>query len=117
VVADYLQGLGYRVLTVGDGVEAMEALQGTNERVQLVITDLGMPRMDGRELYRRGRELRPRLGFLFCTGYAREWKDMAGCGDDLTSRVDKPCAIDVLGQKVRELLLRVRAADEQEQGP
>ncbi len=107
VLVDYLQSLGHRVLTAADGVEAMEVLERTGDAVRLVISDMSMPRMDGRELFRRSRATRPRLAFLFCTGYAREWEEMATAEDELTGRIDKPCDIDLLGQRVRELLAKV----------
>lgn len=57
VIADILQGEGYAVTSVADGVEAMEAVQSSNAEFALVISDLNMPHVDGLELVGRIREL------------------------------------------------------------
>jgi two-component system cell cycle sensor histidine kinase/response regulator CckA len=107
VLVDYLQPLGYRVLTAVDGVDALELLVRTREQVRLVISDMNMPRMNGLELYRSSRELWPTLAFLFCTAGGPECEEIAAAEDELTEQVEKPCDMRLLGARVRELLARV----------
>ncbi|WP_159995963.1 response regulator [Roseomonas sp. 18066] len=69
VTATFLADLGHRVLEVADG-EAALALLHEGEEIGLLVTDLIMPRMSGRELAERARDLRPGLPVLVLTGYA-----------------------------------------------
>jgi CheY-like chemotaxis protein len=62
--------LGYQVLPARDGLEALTALAQSQEPVHLLVTDLHMPGLDGRELARRFAELRPGAGVLFLSGTA-----------------------------------------------
>jgi two-component system cell cycle sensor histidine kinase/response regulator CckA len=69
MVADVLRDAGLVVLAAGDGLEALEALGG-KDPIDLVVTDLLMPRMSGVELAQALRERAPRLGIVFMSGYA-----------------------------------------------
>jgi CheY-like chemotaxis protein len=90
-----LQEAGYGVLEAADGQEALDVLDRA-PKVELVITDVGMPVMDGNELARRLEQLRPDLPILLISGY----------GDSGTSRpyLQKPFSPDQLIHRVGELL-------------
>jgi CheY-like chemotaxis protein/two-component sensor histidine kinase len=64
-----LEALGLSVVTAGDGLEALDRLQEPGAKVDLVIMDLTMPRMDGHEAYARIRALRPGLPVILSSGY------------------------------------------------
>ena len=66
---DMLEDLGHEVLEANSGMRAMEILRD-GERVDLMITDYSMPKMNGIELATSARELRPDLPILLATGYA-----------------------------------------------
>ena len=102
VVADVLRDLGYRVLETPDGFAALDVVR-SDERVDLLLTDMGLPGMDGRRLAEAARRLRPDLRVLFVTGEAY---DAAGEGPlpPGTQVVGKPVALDVLAAKVRAML-------------
>lgn len=68
LVGDILVRQGYRLVQAGDGEAGWLALQ-ENPEVALVVTDVRMPRLGGRELARRVQELRPHLPVLFMSGY------------------------------------------------
>jgi PAS domain S-box-containing protein len=98
-----LESLGYRVLTATNGKEALETYRSA-EGVDLVMTDLVMPKMGGLELVQSLREIDPHVKALAITGYAvktdiQELKD-AG----ILEIVRKPFGIDTLGRIVREVL-------------
>ncbi len=61
---------GYRALEASDGSEALRTLEQDGEQVNLVVTDLVMPEMNGRELAQRISEIRPGLPIIFMSGYS-----------------------------------------------
>ena len=75
---DLLEGLGYTVYLAGNGVEALEVVEKRRNDISLVMLDMIMPGMGGRETFLRLREQDPGLRVLFCSGYSHE-----GTGDEL----------------------------------
>jgi CheY-like chemotaxis protein len=71
LAADTLRDNGYNVIETVDGVAALEVLK-SDVRVDLLISDIKMPRMTGYELVDAGLSLRPHLRILLMTGYSRE---------------------------------------------
>jgi CheY-like chemotaxis protein len=69
MTARLLENEGYRVLVSGNGREALESIQRGMARLDLVITDVAMPDMNGHELAAHLRRLRPGLPVLFMSGY------------------------------------------------
>jgi PAS domain S-box-containing protein len=67
-----LDRAGFHVLTANDGVEAVEIFSQEHERIELVILDVTMPRMSGRDAFRRLLEIDPNARILFSTGYSDE---------------------------------------------
>jgi len=96
-----LKRIGYTVIQAGDGAEAIAALE--QNPVDLVITDLIMPGMDGRDLLARIRERRPGLKSLMISGYSCDAL-MHGPLDPDQAFIEKPFSIDQLAQKVRRVL-------------
>jgi CheY-like chemotaxis protein len=100
-----LTDLGYQLHTAANGVEALKLLDEASDlHVDLLLTDVVMPRMGGRELAERLRETRPALKILFCSGYTAEseWVSRALTKD--THFLQKPFTGVALAQKVREVL-------------
>jgi PAS domain S-box-containing protein len=107
VVARELATQGYRVTEATDGEAAIERLRHREQQFDLLITDLAMPRMDGRELADRAAEVRPGLPVLLMSGHP----------DEATRRVlveadrpylQKPFTAEDLMSRVEEMLGRVR---------
>jgi signal transduction histidine kinase/CheY-like chemotaxis protein len=98
---------GYRVLEAESGVEALELLRSEKTGVDLVITDVVMPRMRGPELAKQLKTVSPETRVLFISGYAEEqsWHEV---GDGLF--LQKPFTPETLLEKVREMLEARRAA-------
>lgn len=67
-----LTGRGYEVLTAASGVEALEVMEGCRKKVDLVISDVVMPEMDGPSLLRELRARDPSMKVIFISGYAEE---------------------------------------------
>ncbi len=70
-LVETLRGLGYRVISASHGRVALEMLSNETRRIDLMLTDVVMPEINGRELARRATALRPGLRVLYMTGYSR----------------------------------------------
>ncbi|MFT3926741.1 MAG: AAA family ATPase [Myxococcales bacterium] len=104
VVADILRCDGYRVLAVGDPGDALVLAHQLGQTLDLLISDIIMPGMNGRELYRALTRERPLLKALFVSGYSEDMVSAKGTLDDGTVLLPKPFAVDALRARVRELL-------------
>jgi DNA-binding response OmpR family regulator len=67
-----LTSAGYEVLLAEDGAEAVEVFQREHERIDLVILDVMMPRLSGRDAFRQMTAIVPNIRVLFSTGYSSE---------------------------------------------
>ncbi len=93
-----LSSFGYKVLTANGGQKALEILAKEDSDIDLIITDLVMPGMSGRELVEQARQLRPELRVLCTSGYV-----FSGNEENNSTYLQKPFTS-------RELLLKVKAA-------
>jgi CheY-like chemotaxis protein len=98
-----LEALGYQVVTATDGKEALEAFQAA-ERVDLVITDLVMPVMGGRELIQELRRLDQRAKALAITGYALTTQRAELREAGILDIIHKPFDVNSLGRTIRRIL-------------
>jgi PAS domain S-box-containing protein len=103
LVVDVLKELGYHVEVACDSHEALPILQGT-ALIDLLVTDVGLPGLNGRQLAEVARQHRPGLKVLFMTGYAREAEVRGDFLDDGMDLLIKPFSIDELAQRVRRLI-------------
>ena len=102
LVVETLHDLGYRALEAADGQAGLRILQ-TGQRVDLLVTDIGLPGLNGRQLADAGRVTRPNLKILFMTGYA----ETAASNGFLPAGMEiiaKPFEMDVLAKRVRHML-------------
>ncbi|MBA3847437.1 MAG: PAS domain-containing protein [Planctomycetes bacterium] len=102
LVCAVLVECGYRVTCAGDPDEALRLIAGGAE-FDLLLTDVIMPGMNGRELHRRITSLRPMLKALYMSGYTGDVLDAHGLGED-TRFLQKPFMVAQLIAKVREVL-------------
>ncbi|MGV8921626.1 MAG: response regulator [Pseudomonas sp.] len=103
LVCEVLSELGYAVIETGDASGAVPILESA-QRIDLMISDVGLPGMNGRQLAEIGRQLRPDLKVLFITGYAEHAAVRAGFLDAGMQLITKPFAFDHLTAKVREMI-------------
>ena len=99
-----LEDSGYQVMEAADGVEALALLAQTNGHIDLVLSDVVMPRMGGKQLDEALRSLRPNLPLLFMSGYPGQEVAERGLMDPKASFIQKPFAPQELAQRVRGLL-------------
>ncbi|HLP15747.1 MAG TPA: ATP-binding protein [Bacteroidota bacterium] len=69
MLAEYLEGCGYAVISAGDALEALSLYKAKAGEIDIVITDLGMPKMSGEELFMRLREIDPDASVIISSGY------------------------------------------------
>ena len=102
-----LRGAGFTVCVAADGDEALRLLgEARGPAVDLVVTDVVMPRLGGLELAARLRERRPGLPVLFVSGYTEHAADLQGRLDERTTFLSKPFTPQDLLRAVRQLLER-----------
>jgi two-component system cell cycle sensor histidine kinase/response regulator CckA len=102
-----LQRLGYRVLAFASGAEALQALASHSVPIDLLITDMVMPGMNGKVLAERMREHFPQLEVLFTSGYSEQLIERHGLLDAGIEFLPKPYTIRSLAEHVRRLLDKV----------
>ena len=103
LIVTVLTDLGYRSLEAADGPAGLRCVQ-SKERIDLVISDVGLPGLNGRQLAEAARLTRPDLKFLFMTGYAENAAMAPGFLESGMSLITKPFAIDALAARIRETL-------------
>ncbi|WP_421695982.1 PAS domain-containing protein [Aestuariivirga sp.] len=104
LVCEVLRDLGYAPLEAADANAAIEKLTA-NPDFDLLITDVGLPGMNGRQLADVARELTPSIGVLFMTGYAAGARDRTEFLGDNMDMISKPFDLEQLASKIREMLV------------
>ncbi|MEA1648710.1 response regulator [Nitrospirillum sp. BR 11164] len=105
LIVELLGDLGYRVLEAEDGPSGLAVLQ-SDQQVDLLITDVGLPGLNGRQIADAARPKRPGLKVLFMTGYA---ENALPAHDFLTQDMElitKPFPMDVLAQRLGKIMTR-----------
>jgi PAS domain S-box-containing protein len=102
--ARILQSAGYQVISAGDGTEALRLCKKHRAHVALVLTDVVMPDMGGKELANRVKKFSPKLKVLFTSGYTDDAIVRHGVLDPGTRFIGKPFSTSELTRKVREVL-------------
>ncbi|MFJ2279632.1 ATP-binding protein [Pseudomonas sp. NPDC087803] len=103
LVSAVLSELGYAFVEAGDADGAVPILNSA-QRIDLLISDVGLPGMNGRQLAEIGRQYRPGLKVLFITGYAEHAAVRGGFLDPGMQMITKPFTFDLLTAKVREMI-------------
>jgi CheY-like chemotaxis protein len=97
---------GYSVISAGDGVEALAKAAAHSGTIDLVVTDVVMPRMGGVEMARALQAARPGIKTLFVSGYSTDEMVQRGMAADAPGFLAKPFTPDRFAKKVQELLDR-----------
>jgi two-component system, cell cycle sensor histidine kinase and response regulator CckA len=104
MATDMLLELGYLILPAATPAEALHLAEGHRERIDLVLADLVLPIMNGRDLARALRALHPEARTLFMSGYAAGDSLDAAVRDDGAPFLQKPFSLKELDHKIREAL-------------
>ncbi len=99
LIVDVLEELEFTVVEAADAEEALKIVENASQVIDLMMTDVGLPDMDGKQLATKVRELRPALPILFASGYAENIDVPPGM-----QVIAKPFSIDQLRDKVKSML-------------
>src|SRR5450755_1630424 len=100
----YLEKQGYKVIEAADGAVAMQIAVAHEATIHLLLTDVIMPGMNGRELAQRIAEIRPNVKILYMSGYTENVIGHNGMLDAGVRLLQKPFTLRDLKSKVREVL-------------
>jgi CheY-like chemotaxis protein len=105
-----LRSLGYTVLEATNGKQALRALIERSQPIHLVVSDVVMPEMGGRELGQRMSLLEPKLPILYMSGYTGEDVVRRGLLEAGSPFLQKPFSAEALGRKARDMLDQLAAS-------
>jgi CheY-like chemotaxis protein len=103
-----LEREGYRVLQATNGVEAMRLLEDPSLSLDILLTDVMMPQMGGRELAERLLAVQPDLSVIFMSGYVADRATLTGVAERKAPLLQKPFAIEDLVRVVRSTIEAAR---------
>ncbi len=103
LIVEVMRELGYRALEASDGPAGLEILR-SRQRLDLLITDIGLPGLNGRLLADAAREVRGDLKVLFMTGYAENAAIANGFLEPGMAMITKPFSMEVLATRVRDMI-------------
>ncbi len=104
LLKDLLEMDGYQVLVATDGGEALRICRENEDTIHLMITDVVMPQVSGREVARSAALIRPQMRVLFMSGYTDDAIGNHGVLDSDVAFMEKPFTPDTVACKVREVL-------------
>jgi signal transduction histidine kinase len=105
LVVDVLEELGYRAVQASDGPSGLKLLE-SGMRLDLLVTDIGLPGLNGRQVVDAARQKRPDLKVLFMTGYAENATIANGFLEPGMEMITKPFAVEALATRIRDMIER-----------
>jgi CheY-like chemotaxis protein len=99
-----MENYGYHVLQACNGVEAVKRAQDYKDTIHLLLTDVVMPKMNGKELSEELHKDRPEMNILFMSGYSQEVLSQKGTIDPSIHLIKKPFSKEKLAERIREVL-------------
>jgi two-component system cell cycle sensor histidine kinase/response regulator CckA len=109
---EILSAYGYKVLLAQDGLEAIHVYKAFGHTIDLVLLDMIMPRMGGKETYEKLKEINPDIKVLFCSGHGSDHQVCEELRKSGLPYSSKPFKIDELVRKVRQVLNHEPAVQE-----
>jgi len=99
-----LEQYGYTVIESVDGADAVEKFTESSDKIDMIILDVVMPKLNGKEAYRIMDEKKPGISVLFSSGYTAEIIHNKGIVEKDLNFISKPFSAQILLAKVREVL-------------
>jgi len=104
LMKDILEGLGYGVMLASDGREAVDVYREHKGGIDLVIVDMMMPKMGGRETFQELRRINPEVKALLASGYSKDTAAQQILDLGVKDFLHKPFSLEEIAHKVREVL-------------
>ncbi len=104
VLGETLKRLGYHIIEAADGIDALAVASKTQKTIHVLITDVVMPRMNGKELAQKLKELRPDIKTIFMSGYTDDMLGSEGKIDQDILFIQKPFRAEALAQIIRKAI-------------
>ncbi len=104
LISETLKGSGYEVHEAANGLKALDLIQNSTSKFDLVITDVVMPEMGGRELAQKLMLIDPQLKILYLSGYTEDTLSNYGVSGSLPHFLEKPFSRSSLLKKIRNIL-------------
>lgn len=104
LVLRILKNKGYKIIEADSGTKALDIIETTKVKIDLLLTDVVMPKMNGRELYDHLKGIIPGLNVLYMSGYTEETIARHGILNEKTEFIQKPFHPDDLAIRIREIL-------------
>jgi CheY-like chemotaxis protein len=108
----FLESEGYKVCAARDGAEAVEVFLENKDTIDLAVLDVRLPKVSGWEALQRMREVRPEIKAVFATGLLSPEMEAEVANGKLTGFILKPYKLEVVLQKIAEVLRRAPAEDQ-----
>jgi CheY-like chemotaxis protein len=104
VTKTMIEGLGYDVIEASDGQQAVALFRENTDRIQLVVSDMIMPKMSGKDVYNALKKIKSDVKILYISGYTADILQQQGIENDKVSFISKPFGPYALSKKIREVL-------------
>ena len=104
LTCDLLGDLGYKVLAAENPEQCLKIVRGYSKRIDLLLTDVVMPVMNGKELYEILKPVRPEMKVLFMSGYAKNIIDQHGIMAGNLNFIQKPFSLQTLAEGIRHAI-------------
>jgi len=104
IARDMLTGLGYTVVAAHDGKHGVDTYRSRQGSIDLVLLDINMPVMGGKEAFELLRGISPGVRIIVVTGYGHEAVDISGFPSEVNGFVQKPFQLETLAAAVRTVL-------------
>ena len=115
LAVEILQGEGYRVIAAQDGMEGVELFKQHRDEVGLVVCDLGLPRLGGREAFLKMKEIRPSVRAIVASGYLEPAMRSEILKDGVIDTIQKPYDFNELIEKIRVVIGKAQSDDDHPQ--
>ena len=104
VVIKYLTESGYNVLTASDGIEGVQYYSEHFKEIALVVSDMGLPRMEGGRMFEKMKQINPDIKFIFASGYLEPKLKSDLIEKGAKDFIDKPYQLENINEKIRAVL-------------
>lgn len=104
LLSETVRTFGYTVYTASNGIEGIELFNEHSGAIDIVLLDVIMPKLGGRETYEAMKKIKPSVNVLFVTGYGPSIIDNNILSDDSVGIIQKPYSAEVISKKIRDML-------------